>query len=319
MGNRHLSRSIVLQSLFELDFNNREDEAIDVVLERNVEEFAPGMGDFSFIKDLAVNILSKKKDIDLIIEKAAPEWPVDKISIVDRNVLRIGLYELLFSERQEVPAKVAINEAIELAKTFGGENSGKFVNGVLGAVYKEIGEPGKEETALKNKRPGKKEDISKFPIERLGGAVVYARDGEDIFLALVHDIFGHWTLSKGHVEEGENLEVGTEREIKEEIGLDVEIKEKLGENEYLSSNRENPKAGKIRKQVTYFLAEAKFEELKLEEDKGGLDDAKWFKLSDIIDLNIYDDILPIFTKAVNILLKKQDNNEDKNLSDADKE
>ena len=304
MGNRHLSRSIVLQSLFEWDFNNREDGAIDVILGRNVEEFAPGMGDFSFIKDLAVNILSKRKDIDAIIEKAAPEWPIDKISIVDRNVLRVGLYELLFSERQEVPAKVAINEAIELAKTFGGENSGKFVNGVLGAVYKEIGEPGKEETALKNKRISKKEDISKLPVERLGGAVVYARDGENIYLALVHDIFGHWTLSKGHIEEDEETDVGTAREIKEEIGIDVEIKEKLGENEYLSSNRENPKKGKIRKQVTYFLAESKFEELKLEEDKGGLDDAKWFKLSDIVDLNIYDDILPIFTKAINILLEK---------------
>ena len=178
MGNRHLSRSIVLQSLFEWDFNNCKNEDIDVILKHNVEEFAPGMGDFSFVKTLTVNILSKREDIDAIIEKAAPEWPIDKISIVDRNVLRIGLYELLFSERQEVPAKVAINEAIELAKTFGGENSGKFVNGVLGAVYKEIGEPGKEETGSKNKKSSKtKIDLSKLPIERLGGAVVYARDG----------------------------------------------------------------------------------------------------------------------------------------------
>jgi len=83
--------------------------------------------------------------IDQIIEKSAPEWPLDQIAIVDRNVLRIGLFELLFGNREEVPPKVAINEAIELAKTFGGESSGRFVNGVLGTVYREIGEPQKEE------------------------------------------------------------------------------------------------------------------------------------------------------------------------------
>ena len=83
--------------------------------------------------------------LDKIIEKSAPEWPLDQITIVDRNVLRIGLYELLFADRKEVPPKVAINEAIELAKSFGGESSSKFINGVLGTVYREIGEPGKDE------------------------------------------------------------------------------------------------------------------------------------------------------------------------------
>ncbi len=97
-------------------------------------------------------VLKKHKVIDEIIEKAAPDWPIDKISIIDRNILRIGLTELLFGDRKEVPPKVAINEAIELAKTFGGENSGKFVNGVLGAVYKEIGEPGKSKSVKKRKQ-----------------------------------------------------------------------------------------------------------------------------------------------------------------------
>ena len=144
MANRHLSRSIAMQTLFERDFNRGQvktkegatTETIDEILERNVKEFAPGMGDFSFMKKLVLNILEKQKTLDDIIEKAAPDWPIERISIVDRNILRIGLYELLFSDRTEVPPKVAINEAIELAKTFGGENSGKFVNGVLGAVYK---------------------------------------------------------------------------------------------------------------------------------------------------------------------------------------
>lgn len=299
MANRHLSRSIVLQSLFEWDFTQRDSAMTEEVLLRNVEEFAPGLNDMGFMSDLQKNILAKRPELDLIIEKAAPAWPIDRISVVDRNVLRIGLYELLFGDRTEVPPKVAINEAIELAKTFGGENSGKFVNGVLGAVYKEIGEPGKDETTQSKDKKREAVDPATLPLESLGGAVVYARQGEDIYLALVHDIFGHWTLSKGHMEEGESAEVGTIRELKEEINADIVIKEKLGENEYIASH---PEKGKIRKHVTYFLAEAPFKALELEAEKGGLDDAKWFNAKDIVDLNIYDDILPIITKALTLLM-----------------
>lgn len=208
MANRHLSRSVVMQTLFEWDFRCISNEEISEVIDRNVFEFAPGMGDFSFIKTLTEGVLKKKEDIDKIIEKAAPEWPIEKISVVDRNILRMGLYELLFSDRSEVPAKVAINEAIELAKTFGGETSGKFVNGVLGAVYKELGEPGKDDTGLSKKN---KFTIpyEKMPIKKLGGAVVYAKKDDGYYLAFVHDVFGHWTLSKGKVEENENVNEGT--------------------------------------------------------------------------------------------------------------
>jgi N utilization substance protein B len=297
--NRHLSRSVVLQALFETDFNAVDDDekALNVLV-RTVEEFAPGLGDFSFIQALFRGIRSKRSDLDTIIERAAPEWPIDKISVVDRNILRLGLYELLFSNRDEVPAKVAINEAIELAKTFGGENSGRFVNGVLGTVYKEIGEPGKEETS--KRKVAEEVPFEKMPIERLGGAVVYAVVDGDIYLALVHDIFGHWTLSKGHMEDNEEEKAGVERVIREEIGVSLEIGEKLGQNEYVASQ---PEKGKIRKQVVYYLAQAPYVDLKLKET-GGLDDARWFKLADILDLNFYNDILPVVTKAVNILLKK---------------
>ncbi|PIT97006.1 transcription antitermination factor NusB [Candidatus Campbellbacteria bacterium CG10_big_fil_rev_8_21_14_0_10_35_52] len=313
MENRHLSRSIVLQTLFELDFNGligkkhiggkieRNIKDTKTILARNAKEFASGMEDFSFARKLLDSILEKRENIDTIIEKAAPEWSIDKISTVDRNILRVGLYELLFSDRKEVPAKVAINEAIELAKTFGGESSGRFINGVLGAVYKEIGEPGKEEVS-KKKNKKKIEDVpyEKMPIKRLGGAVIYTNNNDNIYIALVHDVFGYWTLSKGGIDEKESKEDGTVRKIKEELGIEVKIKNKLGENEYIASD---PKIGKLRKQVVYFLAESKFDDLKLA-DKDGLDDAMWFKLSDIAELNFYDDILPIVTKAVNILLKK---------------
>jgi N utilization substance protein B len=301
MANRHLSRSIVLQSLFEWDFTNCPPNGVDELLERNVEEFAPGLNDTTFMAELIRNILAKKIELDLIIEKAAPAWPIDRISVVDRNVLRIGLYELLFGDRSEVPPKVAINESIELAKTFGGENSGKFVNGVLGAVYKEIGEPGKDETSQPRDKKREVVDPATLPLEQLGGAVVYGRDTNgELYLALVHDIFGHWTLSKGHIEEGESPEEGTIRELKEEINAVITIKEKLGENEYIASH---PEKGKIRKHVIYFLAEAPFQELELEEGKGGLDDARWFKAKEILDLNIYDDILPLMTKAITKLMQ----------------
>jgi N utilization substance protein B len=300
MANRHLSRSIVLQSLFEWDFRGQKDKEIESIVARDVLEFAPGIGDSSFVTELTNNVLAKRPDLDTIIEKAAPDWPLDKISVVDRNVLRMGLYELLFADREEVPAKVAINEAIELAKTFGGENSGKFVNGVLGSVYKELGEPGKDAVAKKKK---KIEDIpyEQMPIQNLGGAVVYARKGKgknaEVYLAFVHDIFGHWTLSKGKIPADMDIKVGTVNKVKEEMGIDVVIKEDLGNNEYIASD---PELGKLRKQVHYFLAEAEYGPLTLAK-KPGLDDAKWFKLGDILELNFYNDILPIVTKSITLL------------------
>lgn len=304
MVNRHLSRSIVLQSLYEWDFGEKSAEEGKRVLERNIEEFAPGKGDFTFIESLFSGALEKQNDIDSIIEKAAPDWPLDKIAIVDRNILRIGLYELLFSERDDVPPKVAINEAIELAKTFGGETSGRFVNGVLGAVYKEMGEPGKGETSRrKNNKSPTESSKDKLPEKTLCGAVVYAREGSDIYIGLVHDVFGHWTLSKGRIKDGEEEEAGVVREIKEEMGLDVEVKEKLGENSYIASD---PKQGKLRKNVTYYLAESPYTKLTLS-DSGGLDDVRWFPIEEISELNFYDDIVPLVTKAVNILLKEDTN------------
>lgn len=295
MANRHLARSVVLQTLFEWDTTHADDVATKEILTRNVEEFGGGDTDIPFMEQLLSGVLAKRPDIDLVIEKAAPDWPLARIAPVDRNILRIGLYELLFADRAQVPAKVAINEAIELAKVFGGDSSGRFVNGVLGAVYKELGEPGKDEV-------GKKERVRRedLPLEQLGGAVVYAEHHNQYFLALVHDVFGHWTLSKGKIPEGQTVEEGTIEGIRDELGLEVIIKDKVGENEYIASH---PEKGKMRKHVTYFLAESEYIDITLEK-KGGLDDARWFRLTDILDLNFYDDMLPIVTAAVQKLLDK---------------
>jgi len=296
MANRHLARSVVLQTLFEWDTAHIPQEGVAEVLNRNIDEFSGDETDRPFMEQLLQGVLAKQPDLDLVIAKAAPDWPIDRIAPVDRNILRIGLFELLFADRAQVPAKVAINEAIELAKVFGGDSSGRFVNGVLGAVYKEMGEPGKDETGKKQRV--RREDL---PVEQLGGAVVYAEHEGQYFLALVHDVFGHWTLSKGRLAEGEDLIEGTKREIKEEMGIDIEVEQKIGENEYIASH---PEKGKFRKHVTYFLARSEFLPLKLEEGKGGLDDTRWFRLTDILDLNFYDDMLPIVTQGVQELLNK---------------
>jgi len=137
MATRHLARSVVLQSFFEWDFYKRKADLIKIV-ERNLNEFAPGIDEPEFVWRLVNGIIEHIDELDTIITKAAPEWPMEQIAIVDRNVLRIGLYELLHADQNEVPPKVAINEAIEVAKNYGGPNSGKFINGVLGPIYKEI-------------------------------------------------------------------------------------------------------------------------------------------------------------------------------------
>lgn len=302
MANRHLSRSIVLQSLFEWDFTGKPED-LKAIIDRNIVEFAPGHSDNEFIYMLAEMVQRKQQVLDDIITKAAPEWPLDKIGNVDRAVLRMGLAELLFGDRDQVPPKVAINEAIELAKTFGGENSGKFVNGVLGAVYKEIGEPGKEQTskpkAPKVKEPEEPIDISKLPVEAKSGAIIYAIHDGVPYLGLAHDVFGYWTILKGGVEEGETNEAAAIREIKEKSGLDVELQGELGSIDYVASH---PEKKKIRKLVTYFLAHSPYQEMTLK-TSGGLDKLGWFQLHEVVDLTIYDDILPLIAKAIEKITK----------------
>lgn len=138
MASRHLSRSIVLQSLYEWDFYNKK-PVLKNIVERDIKDFGPGLEELDFIWKLIEGIEKHLPELDKIIEKAAPEWPIAQIAVIDRNVLRIGLYELLYANKEEVPPKVAINESIELAKTFSGPTSGKFINGVLGTVYKQLG------------------------------------------------------------------------------------------------------------------------------------------------------------------------------------
>ncbi len=295
MAHRHLARSIIMQALFELDFNGFDESRIEGALDHILGEFGSGIDNPDFIRATTTGVVHKRIVLDEIIEKAAPDWPIAKISVTDRNILRLGLYELLFGDREQVPPKVAINEAIELGKAFGSDKSGSFINGVLGAIYKEIGEPGKDQVS-KKKRPHVPLDPSQYPVDIKGGAVVFSKDESGtVRFAMVYDVFGYWTLSKGTIEEGESPEQGTVRELKEEISLDITIIEKLGENEYIAHH---PERGPVRKHVNYFLAQAPFVPLKLESTSGGLKDAKWFEMSEIMDLTMYDDVTQLMAMAI---------------------
>lgn len=131
---RHFLRILAMQTLYEWDF--RQTENPDDVLDRNIKETAPNIeaADKKFAQEIIKGVIKQEKEIDELIKVAAPEWPIEQIAAIDRTVLRLGIFELLYMK--EIPPKVAINEAIELAKGFGGENSGKFVNGVMGTIYR---------------------------------------------------------------------------------------------------------------------------------------------------------------------------------------
>lgn len=289
MSNRHIGRTLALQTLFELDMCDTlslPKEAMEAIVLRNKDELTESFTDTEFVVSLVADVQSRRITLDDIITRAAPDWPLDKINTIDRNILRLGLCELLFGERTQVPPKVAIDEAIELAKTFGGDTSGKFINGVLGAIYKEMGEPEKAQTSKKATGP--------HPKENLAGAVVYSIHDGITRVALVHDVFGYWTLTKGKVEGEGEIETLAIKKIKSEIGLETEIIAALGENEYIANK---PEVGKVIKHVHYFLAKASFAPLTLEK-KGGLDDVKWFTIDELRDLRTYDDIMPLIDKGL---------------------
>lgn len=148
-SNRHLGRIVAMQTLYEHDFRGGELDSA-AILDRNLAEFSDSIEDTDFVRDLVSGVLEKREEVDGVIAPAAPEWPVEQIARIDKIILRIGVYELML--KREVPPKVAINEAVELAKAFGGENSSKFVNGVLGTIYRQSDFYEPEENDPKDKK-----------------------------------------------------------------------------------------------------------------------------------------------------------------------
>ena len=157
MSNRHLARSIVMQTLYQWDFRNKPSAALPAIIDELRDQFGKDLDEnASYITKTADAIIANIEAVDARIADYASNWPIDQMALVDRNILRIGVYELYFNEN--VPAKVAINEAIELAKNYGGPSSGKFVNGILGAMYNQIkAEEKKQHTETTSEKPEKKE------------------------------------------------------------------------------------------------------------------------------------------------------------------
>lgn len=300
MATRHLARSIVLQSLYEWDFHGQQHDLIKIV-ERNLSEFGPGLDEPDFIWRLVKGITSHLTQIDRIIEKAAPEWPLPQIAVVDRNVLRMGIFELLYSDKDEVPRKVAINEAIEIAKNYGGLNSPKFINGVLGTIYRELGEEPQKESEGEAKAADK--TLKDADIERLVGAVVFRKEDSKIYWAMVRDVFGRWTFVKGHKEIGESREKAVLREIREEIGVSGRIIGSVGQNDYPATT-EDGKA--VVRKVVYFLVETQEKKLTLEKS-GGLEAVEWILEDEVLSRSHYEDLENIMATArekISTLLKK---------------
>lgn len=139
-SNRHLGRIVALQTLYEYEFRTQSGDSsvnADEILDRSLERYESAIDDKQFVKELVDGVIAEQADLDAKIQPIAPEWPIEQIARVDRNVIRIGLFELLH-RTDKVPPKVAINEAVELAKSFGSDNSSKFVNGVLGTAFRTL-------------------------------------------------------------------------------------------------------------------------------------------------------------------------------------
>lgn len=284
MANRHLARTLALQTLFEWDFSKGGHDTQEV-LKHIKEEFAPDFEDQGFSLKLVEDVIGHHKEIDKLITKFAPEWPMEQITITDRNVLRIGVYELKLSS--EIPPKVAINEAIELAKAFGGDSSGKFVNGVLGSIYKEM------------IKKGEKQSLSSQGIKEVSvGGMIYRKSDEGYHFVLILDAYGKWTFPKGGVKDAESEEEAAVRELHEETGLkELKVIDYLGETEV---KVHKPNEQPYRKMIKYFLIEAKDKDI-IVPQVSELKDVQWFSKKEALETLGYENAKDIFNKGLDKL------------------
>ncbi len=294
MSNRHLARTIALQSLYQWDFNHQRED-MHTIVAQNLKDFAPSFDDGGFTVTLVNGILSRRGEIDPLIAQYAPEWPLDQIPPIDRNILRIGIYELRTSE---VPPKVAINESIELAKTFGGDSSSKFVNGVLGNIYKDMETRGERvSTPSIRETQAPESPTSASPLQEVSaGGVVFRRDAQGACqFALIQDAIYRWTFPKGHVEAGESLEQTACAEVGEEIGIKkVRVVCPLGKIHITVNTPGKPPVPKV---VHYFLMEALEDTLHIVPDneiKGG----DWVPQNEVLLLLGYENAKEIFRHAL---------------------
>ena len=274
---RNITRETILQTLFEDEFHHKEPNSDNLIkiFDRINKELKDLEADKEYAQKILKGIASKRGELDKIIESVATNWPIDRILIVDRNILRIGLFEILFASDLSTPPKVAINEAIEVAKKFGGAQSYKFINGVLGKIYEQVAE-GKES---KEVVPAKK---IKFSV----GALVYTKKDDVFCFAFVKDVLGKWTLPKKKIEKTDDSSVVVRECVQEELGLsNTSVISELNNISFIS----HPPEGPIRKDVKYFLLYSEEGNLVLG-DAEGLLEAKWVEFDKVDDLKKYKDL-----------------------------
>ncbi|MCR4280563.1 MAG: transcription antitermination factor NusB [Candidatus Komeilibacteria bacterium] len=284
MSNRHLARTLALQTLFQWDFNDQTEE-LEEILQYNFKEFAVDFNDDGFSHELVFGVRDNIDEIDRLIVKYAPEWPLDQITPADRNCLRLGIYELKYD--QNIPPKVAINEAIELAKTYGGDSSGKFINGVLGSIYKEM--------EVQGEKQNMEEKIER---ETSAGGVAYFQDDEGVKVALILNAYDKWALPKGHIEENEDLAMAAGREVQEETGLkNLEVQDFIGEIDF---KIKKPKTTTVIKTVHFFLIKSYDDKLK-KPNSPELKDVQWFSPTEAVARMDYENTRAILQQAFNKL------------------
>lgn len=282
MASRHLSRAHVLQTLFECDSQGGCTlEVAEVILKRNVTDFSDGDADTSFAETLLKGVLAKQEEIDTVLVASAPEWPLEKIAPIDRNILRIGLFELLFGDTSAVPPKVALNEAIELAKAYGSDTSAKFINGVLGAVYRSMGNPGKDDAP---------KDPTPLPHEHFGGVLLARAVDGAIEIAFVLDAFNRWTLPKAKCVSGELSDSAAKRALREDFGIDAELKMPLGEHEYIAHE---PEKGRVVRTVGFFLAILPESTELVVVPSTSVQEVRWFEESIFDTMPVYEDLISV--------------------------
>lgn len=291
MSNRHLARTIAMQSLFLWDFKGKDNNDLDNIIKGVFLSFAPSFDDQGFVKKITDGVVKNLDDIDKYIIKYATEWPLEQITIVDRNILRIGVYELYFAD--DIPPKVAINEAIEIAKAYGGESSGKFVNGVLGAIYKDMPEDKKNVAS-------KKQEEKEYDQTSSGG-LIFRKEGNDYKFVLILDAYDKWTFPKGKISEEESAEEAAVRELQEETGLrNLKVLDYLDEKEVTVNN---PGEKPLSKLIKYYLIETEDSEIKVPQVKE-LKDVRWFEEKEALETIGYKNAKDVFKKGLKKIKNK---------------
>ena len=295
-GKRSTFRTTVFRSLYEADFRNITDpDAVVSVFDRIADDegIQCSKEEKRYVQETIHGVLAHQKDIDKMLAAVATDWPIEKMAIVDRNVLRLGLFEILFGEPFNVPPKVAISEAIETVKLYGGEASGAFVNGVLGTILKEV------------KTPDEIESTSSA--RKMVGSLVFAvRDDVPCFV-FIKDMKNKWTVPKGRIQEQETLQDAVSRVTREEVGLTVKALHQIGRDMYINHSPD----GVVRKDVTYLLSEGQYAPLNLKACEG-LKDVGWFTAEEAAALPMYKNVITILRDAVQSVVSMLEQKDTKN-------